>query len=574
MRKGLLFCCLLVSFCAHAQQWLWGKRGGSETKFGNQQWETVWDITSDNAGNTYALCRADGLGRDIDGHDLPVHGDYDIIITSFDCAGNYRWSKVIGSNDHQDQGVSIKTDAEGSVYVCGELYMFNDFYTAHIDTDSTITNSRKSLFVVKYSGSGVFQWLQMPQPDTVSIESFSRNRYFDMEVEPSGNVHVLAMLSGGNYHGDYIVNELSMHLMHYNSAGNFLGATPFEMDMKQPPGIRPKMAFDTNSERYILAGTKPSPADSLTIAGDTLTGNAYIAAFNSLGQHIWTVLSSDENGGNGSGASAFDGRPAIDALGNIYVAGRTFNNDEFQGITMTNTVTVLPNNIPLVVKLDINGAVQWARNASAFEGRGISVALKGNDELYFTGYYDGKLRWAGFNGMQPSHVLNQEEDIFIATLNRNTGDMLMLDTLGSEFGTHDFVTCITKDIYGNAVLGGRFETEMYVGHADTLSMEGKTSDLFIAKYGSGVCWPASVQRIVNSEQITVWPNPASAEVTIKSNEKISSVAIVDVTGRTVVRRAANGERVTVDVSGLVSGIYFIKIININNIALSKKIVIE
>jgi hypothetical protein len=410
---------------------------------------------------------------------------------------------------------------------------------------------------VKYSGDGAFQWLQMPQPDTVDAASFTRNKYFDMDVEQGGTIHMLTMLSGGNYHGSYMVNGLSMHLMHYDSDGNFLNATPFEMNVMQLPNRLPKMTYETNTERYYIAGTKPT--DSISIGGAPLTGNGYIAAFNTLGEHLWTVQSSSGSGGNGSGASGFDSRPVVDETGNIYVAGRTLNGDVFAGTTITNSVTVLPNNIPLVVKLEPNGGLIWAKSASAYEGRGITLALKGNDELMFAGYYDGKLRWDGYTDMQPTHVLNQEEDIFITTMNRNTGNVLMLDTIGSDFGTHDFVTCITSDVFGNVILGGRFENEMYVGDVDTLLMEGKTSDLFIVKYGAVNCWPAKVTNEVLNDELKVYPNPATNELTIASGKKMSSITIYDVVGRIVLERTVNSEQVNLDVSGLNCGLYFVRV---------------
>jgi hypothetical protein len=161
--------------------------------------------------------------------------------------------------------------------------------------------------------------------------------------------------------------------------------------------------------------------------------------------------------------------------------------------------------------------------------------------------------------MQPTHVLNQEEDVFITTMNRNTGAVLMLDTIGSDFGSHDFVTCITSDVFGNVILGGRFENEMYVGDVDTLLMEGKTSDLFIVKYGAANCWPAKVTNKTLNDELNVYPNPAMSELTITSGKKISSITIYDVVGRIVLERIVNSEKVNLDVRELNSGLYFVRI---------------
>ncbi len=61
----------------------------------------------------------------------------------------------------------------------------------------------------------------------------------------------------------------------------------------------------------------------------------------------------------------------------------------------------------------------------------------------------------------------------------------------------------------------------------------------------------------NGFTLSVYPNPASGIVSIASSEKITDVRIVDVTGRVVLQRAVNSEQVTVDVSGLSSGVYFV-----------------
>lgn len=78
----------------------------------------------------------------------------------------------------------------------------------------------------------------------------------------------------------------------------------------------------------------------------------------------------------------------------------------------------------------------------------------------------------------------------------------------------------------------------------------------------GDCYtePTSVRRAVDeSGVVSVWPNPASSTVTISSSEKISSVIMVDVTGRIVLERIVNSEECTVDVSVLSSGVYFVAV---------------
>ncbi len=561
MRKAILLCSIMIfilSAEAYSQSWLWGKRGGSETQSGNGSWETVNDITTDNNGNVYALCRVDLPGMDIDGHPLTGYGDYDIIITSFSCDGTYRWSKVIGSNDHQDVGVAIKTDEFGGVYVCGELYMPTDNYVGHIDTDSTISLSRKSLFIVKYDADGNYQWLQMPQSDSVTSYSYQLSKYFDMDVDQWGNTRVLALLAPGTYHnGNYIVQQTGVHMMQYNPNGDFILGEAFDIGISQIPTRIPRMVRNQSTGNYYIAGSRPgSGGDTIAIGGSVIKGNGYVAAFDPNGNHLWTT-----EGDSSVTQSGFDGRPVLDEAGNIYVAGRTFNGEQFAGHQTVNTIPNNLANIPFIVKLESeNGNLVWARNSSGKSGRGMAVTIRNANEVVLAGMYDGKMDWAGYNGTEGMHAdNNQADDVFLCYLNSNTGDVLLVDTLGSDFGSRDFANCITTDKYNNVIVGGRFENEMYVGEMDTLVMKGETADMFLAKHGVNTCSTLGLGAAQLKNELMIYPNPTFNTITVMSTETIKSVEVMSAVGQIVIMKSYHSDKASLDVSGLSNGIYFIRI---------------
>lgn len=561
MKKAILLCSimtLVLSGAAYSQDWQWGKRGGSETLSGNGIWETVYDITTDNNGNIYALCRVDHPGMDIDGHPLTGYGDYDIIITSFGCDGTYRWSKVIGANDHQDVGVAIKTDGMGGVYVSGEVYMPTDNYAAHFDNDTVISFSRKSLFIVKYDTSGNYQWLQMPQSDTVTSHSYQRCKYFDMNVDESGNTRVLALLAPGSYHsGTYIVQQTGVHMMQYNPNGDFILGEVFDIEMSQIPSRIPRMVRNQNTGNYYVAGSRPGGgADTINIGGSTITGNGYVAAFSPNGNHLWTT-----EGDSTATQSGFDGRPILDEMGNIYIAGRTYNGEQFAGHQSVNTVPNNQVNVPFIVKLESeNGNLIWAKNSSGKSGRGMAVTMRNADEVVLAGMYDGKMNWAGYNGPQGHHAdNNQADDVFLCYMNSNTGAVLLVDTLGSDFGSRDFANCITTDKYSNVIVGGRFENEMYVDAIDTLLMKGETADMFIAKHGVNTCATLSISEVQKSKTPAIYPNPAFTTLTIEFTETIKSVVVMNAIGQIVMSKNETCKKMMLDVSALNSGIYFVRI---------------
>lgn len=80
------------------------------------------------------------------------------------------------------------------------------------------------------------------------------------------------------------------------------------------------------------------------------------------------------------------------------------------------------------------------------------------------------------------------------------------------------------------------------------------------------CNLLAVNMVTASRPIAVYPNPASSMLTISSGEQMNELTIYDVTGRIVLQKSVNSEQstvnsdqVTVDVTGLLPGIYFVRI---------------
>ena len=80
----------------------------------------------------------------------------------------------------------------------------------------------------------------------------------------------------------------------------------------------------------------------------------------------------------------------------------------------------------------------------------------------------------------------------------------------------------------------------------------------------------SVDASQISEGLTIFPNPADAEITISSDfAEINSITIVDITGRTVLNENSLSDRSRLlDISGYKNGVYFV---TINNVV-TKKII--
>ena len=83
---------------------------------------------------------------------------------------------------------------------------------------------------------------------------------------------------------------------------------------------------------------------------------------------------------------------------------------------------------------------------------------------------------------------------------------------------------------GNIYVAGRYGGSLYVGTADTLQLTGGQSDFFIAKHGYPGCVPQSVDEVVASSDIVVYPNPVTELLQIKGLTAQTSYRLLGITG--------------------------------------------
>ena len=118
--------------------------------------------------------------------------------------------------------------------------------------------------------------------------------------------------------------------------------------------------------------------------------------------------------------------------------------------------------------------------------------------------------------------------------------------------------CTRQTVTGTSyTITGLEEESQYVVYVQAVCAEGIVSD-----WTSGVDFTTETQGIedVDNAAITLYPNPASSTVTIEAmNSEQLTVNIVDMNGRQVYSgNTANGS-LTVDVSGMAQGAYFVRI---------------
>ena len=78
---------------------------------------------------------------------------------------------------------------------------------------------------------------------------------------------------------------------------------------------------------------------------------------------------------------------------------------------------------------------------------------------------------------------------------------------------------------------------------------------------------------VSTQTINIYPNPASGKVTVELvNTSVATVSLIDMNGRALSSYSFQSPVSSFDVSGLPSGIYFVKVASQTGIAISKLVV--
>ncbi len=282
-------------------------------------------MTIDASGNVY-----------VTGSSYGSTGGENFATVKYNSTGTQLWATIYnGSGNGSDYANAIAVDGSGNVYVTGNSY----------------NGSNVDIATLKYNSSGTQQWAAV-----YNGAANGPDQGFAITVDASGNVFT------GGYANTSSANQSDFATFKYNSSGvqqwvSFYNGTGNGTAYAQ------KMVLDADGNVYVTG----------YINNSNNTSDYCTIKYNTAGIQQWVVTF------NGSGNS--DDRPsaiAVDAAGNVYVTGYTYN-----GI----------NNDYATIKYNSNGAQQWEAlysNGSATNDNANSLVLDAVGNVYVTGYsYNG-----------------------------------------------------------------------------------------------------------------------------------------------------------------------------------------
>lgn len=576
---ALTGCLSVIGFAQNT--WQWAKIGGSQYSWQggplNPVDEEMRSMATDPNGNLYVLSRA--ANKVYMGGDSSLTTDNMFVLTSWACDGSLRWIKSIGPSFDR----SIATDTLGGVYLTGFMNVSGGGY---FDADTVIPAQGNDVlngnFIIKYNTNGALQWLHMPDPLVVTLQSYDNKPYYThMQVEPDGTVHNFTYLPAGTYeNGVYSVAADGYHVLKYDKDGNFLGGTPMPIKMAYDINGAPmisvydqcRFTIDPKLGRYYLGGTviTGSPLYDVMIGSDTFASEMwpkiFISCFDYAGNVKWSRCQDSANNGNLMST-------AIGPDGNVYISGQIFNNSAWNGTMISNPDPLL-GIMAFASCMDTNGVNKWVSTGySTSFGPQIAstIAVSEDNIVRVTGVASDANTWGSFHLVAPPApgCTMQTGGIFFASLDPANGNCIALDSARTVCGNSAEAYCTVTDRHGNFYLGGMIrnpstivDTVMKIGNDHLVAIGGDT-DFFIAKFGYASCAPLaqSIATAATLKNLTLFPNPASDRINLIGNNDVLQYSIYNSIGAIVATGRLTGNTAMIDIASFTAGFYYLQVTN-------------
>ncbi|MFA4851532.1 MAG: T9SS type A sorting domain-containing protein [Bacteroidales bacterium] len=461
-------------------------------------------------------------------------------IAKYDSLGNILWvRKITGTNTSCVQ--AITTDQNKNIYFTGH---FTE--TTYIDTFSLTSNGSSDLFIGKYDEYGNLLWIKsaggIDLDAGMTITCSDSLLFVGGEFRDSVYFDTTLLISNGN-------SDIFLACMDFNGNYRWIkseGGTGWDVSR----GV----TIDEESNIFltgIFMNTAYFSDTSITSNGSS---NAFIAKYDKNGQLQWVRSM--------NGTSDVWGRSVIISNNEIYVKGHFNGNAQFGTFNLNSQVF----SDYFICKLDMSGNFLWAKQIETkldfmddFWNHSLESDEQGN--IYVTGWFMDSLVYDNFTVQS-----NGSYDIFVMKIDSD-GNLIWALTAGNASG--DYSRSIARDDNGNLYITGRFYNTLFFGDSSVTSYG--SADVFVAKIREE---PVSV--VYNEEntslEITVYPNPATNYVNIGYPPmQFEKVEIVSINGK--ILRTYNGNQNSLDVSGLASGVYFLKL-DAGNMVYVKRVIIQ
>jgi photosystem II stability/assembly factor-like uncharacterized protein len=432
-------------------------------------------------------------------NELTSAGEYDLFVAKYNFSGDVQWLKRAGGTG-TDAGVGIGVSGS-NVYLTGVFSVNANFNTPSATGINEITGQGfTSHFLAKYTSSGDYisskvaggpnsaftNTLAIAGDKVYVAGTFSGAINFNTPLSAGSNQLVsIATTEGFLAKYDFISTTTTLTS---NNNPSSLGAN-VKLSATVLPAFTPTGTVTFKDGATIL-GTVPLTNNIATLSTDLLTvgTHTFTAEYNGDNFHESSMSNTVSQVVNAltepqlsfirqsaSNGTQFN-RTAIDASGNIYVAGQFSGSTTIGGITLQGAGSY----DIFVAKFNSSGTLQWAKRAGGTgDDIAFGLAVSGND-IYITGSFTGTANFNTPSSSGSNELVNTGSDGFIAKYNAS-GDVQWIKRTG---GPGRGITLSGTDIYVTGDFAGtaNFNNPSASGSNELVS--AGLSDIYLAKYNT------------------------------------------------------------------------------------------
>lgn len=342
----------------------------------------------------------------------------------------------LGNATGMTTAFGVAADAAGNSYITGSFQGTVDFDPGAGVHELTARGS-SDIYVAKYAADNSLVWVQRMGGDALFDGTMDPDRGQDIKLDSAGNVYVSGDFVGT---GDFGASTLT-------SAGN---SDAFVVKLNAGGAVQWARSWGTSVSEY---GTS---------VGVDAAGNVYLNAYDPIyGSMTTTMLKINPTGSKVLWTKSIETqqsltRPdmAVDASGNVFVAGNFDGSADFDPGSRKKIITDTGVFSSYVLKLDTKGSFVWVSPFLGWDVHARSVAVDGSGNVIVGGGYDGTVDFDPGSG---TSTLPSTGGGFIAKLN---GSGALLWAKAFESSTADalgaFVNRLDVDAAGSIYAAGHF----------------------------------------------------------------------------------------------------------------------
>ncbi|RKR80713.1 putative secreted protein (Por secretion system target) [Mucilaginibacter gracilis] len=473
---SLCFTILFLQVSLNAQTYKWVKGGGTSQDLSSAYSDEEMDhMCTDANGNVYGIgivgnnaIIADTFHRPSGAYGAPNN----IFVVSYNCSGQMRWAKLIGSTSTNNENYGITTDNSGHVYIAGSFPHSGPTHTLYIGYDTSFaTFPYSTLGVIQLDTLGAFNWIRFVGPSTFASISAFAGQSNPIVMDGSDNVHFICGSVGvGIPLSSSVSSHYGVYDLTYDASGTLLSATQLLQDTTlEVDGA----AIDKSTGKLYVHGTRSAP---FYLTSSPMSYHPYIAAFDVSRNLIWTDTLSNPLIVDAAAFASI----VSDDIGHLYVTCGGNGKLVYKHDTSSNTMSTSPYFFSVMMKLDTAGNLRWKKAYSGTSDINFlnAITLLPNNKIASAGTIAGTIASGGDTITSYS---GEGHNCYFTILD-TAGYVHTIQQIHGT-GFYDDAYAITADKKGSLYIGGAIVNNVWGGSLSPYTSVGGNTDYFIMKYG-------------------------------------------------------------------------------------------